>query len=259
MTDNGADTALLWNPSFFSQFCPLVFKTGVCQRGFGNLTEQEQAVLRGALVQKVNAACPDCPIGIDLSQANFSISVFARSLLANCQQAGQILYNSTQKMPGSVSSFTDLWKFTLVNYNAGPGCLTTAIQAAVRNNEPLDWSHVAPHLEPACQGAISYVEDISTVPGVPTPTATLPVPQAVTPTPGPARTNTPILTVSPSPTTPGRSATPTPGPSPTRTTSPTKGATATPTSESYPPPSTGGTVTPTTGGYPPPGETPGYP
>ena len=37
----------------------------------------------GALVQKVNAACPDCPDGIDLTQANFSISIFARSILAN--------------------------------------------------------------------------------------------------------------------------------------------------------------------------------
>lgn len=252
MTDNGADTALLWNPSFFSQFCPLVFKTGVCQRGFGNLTSPQQAILRGALVQKVNAACPNCPVGIDLSQANFSISVFARSLLANCQQAGQILYNSTQKMPGDVSTYTDLWKFTLVNYNAGPGCLTTAVDTTLQNKEPLDWNHVSSHLEPACQEAVSYVNDISTVAGVPTPTVTPAVPQAVTPTPGPLRTSTPVQSASP---TPGRSVTPSGGPSPTptRTATQVSGATATPTTEAYPPPEA--TPTDTPGGTP----TPGYP
>jgi hypothetical protein len=246
LTDNGADTALLWNPSFFSQFCPLVFKTTVCQRGFGNLDEQQQSLLRGALVQQVNAACPSCPAGIDLSQANFSISVFARSLLANCQQAGQIIYNSTQKMPGDVSSYSDLWKFTLANYNAGPGCLTSALQTTLQQGEPLDWSHVSLHLEPACQSAISYIDEVSTVVGVPTPTETLPVPPAVTATPGLLRTATSLPTSGPSPT-PGRSLTPGPSPTPTRTV----------TQPGYPPPG----ATPTPGGYPPPAAspTPGYP
>jgi hypothetical protein len=214
MTENGADTALLWNPSFFRQLCPLVFKTGVCQRGFGNLSPEQKAMLRGALVQKVNAACPNCPAGIDLSQANFSISVFARSLLANCQQAGQILYNSTQKMPGSVSSYTDLWRFTLVNYNAGPGCLASAVLDTVTAKQRLDWESVSSHLEPVCKDVIGYVEDISTVVGVPTPTATLPVPRAVTPTPGPVRTATAAISPTPS-AIPTQAISPTPGPTPT--------------------------------------------
>jgi hypothetical protein len=29
------------------------------------------------------------------------------------------------------------------------------------NREPLDWEHVAPYLEPACQQAIRYVESIT--------------------------------------------------------------------------------------------------
>ncbi len=78
---------------------PLVLDTEVCQRGFGNLDQAEQEMLRGALVQKVNAACPDCPLGIDLTQANFSISIFARSLLANCEQVGQIIFNTTRQKP----------------------------------------------------------------------------------------------------------------------------------------------------------------
>lgn len=161
MTEGGADTVLLWNPDFYSQFCPLVYKTDVCQAGFGNLTELQQNTLRGALVQKVNAACQGCPDGIDLSQANFSISVFARALLANCEQVGQILYNRTATYPGQVSSYVDLWKFTLTNYNAGPGCLADAITDTISVGDPLDWDHVLKYLKPACQGAIDYVSDIS--------------------------------------------------------------------------------------------------
>ncbi len=161
LTDNGSDTTLLWNSSFFSQFCPLVFSAGICERGYGNLSADQQSVLRGAMVNKVNAACPDCPVGIDLSQANFSIGIFARSLLANCNQVGQIIYNTTNDLAGNVSSYEDLWKFTLVNYNAGPGCLGTAMQSVFDQGLPLTWDTVANNLEPGCQSSVQYVDDIS--------------------------------------------------------------------------------------------------
>jgi hypothetical protein len=210
LTEGGADTVLLWNPSFFSQFCPLVFETTVCQRGFGNLTDPEQAILRGAVVRKVNAACPNCPTGIDLSQANFSISVFARSLLANCEQVGQILYVTTEQLAGEVSTYTDLWRFTLVNYNAGSGCLANAVQNAHNDGQTLDWATVSAYLEPACQAAIKYVDDVSSMPDLPTPTPTPFVPGALTPTPGQAFTSTPQPTQTP------RGSTPTSGPTSTQ-------------------------------------------
>ena len=168
LSEIGADTVLLWNPSFFTQFCPLVLSTETCQRGFGNLDIADQEMLRGALVQKVNAACPECPLGIDLRQANFSISIFARSLLANCEQVGQILYNETRRPAGEVTYYEDLWRFTLVNYNAGPGCLSQAIHQTVVNNQPLLWENVIQFLEPgSCQASLKYVEDIVAVPQIP--------------------------------------------------------------------------------------------
>lgn len=210
LTSNGADTVLLWNPSFFSQFCPLIYSNKVCQQGFGNLTVGQQAVLKGALVSKVNAACPDCPSGIDLSQANFSIGIFARSLLANCEQVGEILYNTTQKLPGEVSNYSDLWKFTLVNYNAGPGCLADAVQTSVNQKQSLDWSSVSSHLGTACQGAVSYVDDISRVAGAPTPTPTSMVPTLNLPTEAPTQSITRTAIMTSTPTTTGlRTATPT--------------------------------------------------
>jgi len=164
LSDLGADTVLLWNPSFFSQFCPLILSTEACQRGFGNLDLADQEMLRGALVQKVNAACPDCPMGIDLEEANYSISIFARSLLANCEQVGQIIQNATQTKAGEAASYEDLWKFTLTNYNAGSGCLINAIQRTAAMNQQLDWANVSSHLEEGCQGAIAYVDAVSRMP-----------------------------------------------------------------------------------------------
>ncbi len=200
LSDLGADTVLLWNPSFFSQFCPLILDTTVCQRGFGNLDIGDQEMLRGALVQKVNAACPECPEGIDLSKANFSIGIFARSLLASCEQVNQILFNQTGRTAGEVSFYEDLWKFTLVNYNAGPGCLSSAIQQAISSNYPLTWDSVQLFLEPGgCQASIDYVDDITFMP-VLTQTPASPSIQPTTIMQTPTPQTTPTVQVTPTPT-----------------------------------------------------------
>jgi hypothetical protein len=200
LSDVGADAVLLWNPSFYSQFCPLILSEQTCQRGFGNLDKEQQEMLRGALVQKVNAACPDCPDGIDLTQANFSISIFARSILANCEQVRQIVYNNTGKQAGQVVSYEDLWKFTLLNYTSGSGCLGNAIQRTINNGNVLNWDNVAYNLQPACRTGIDYVDEVSSMPeeegmGIddylvnPTPVAPTPgLPNVVYPTPRPGET-----------------------------------------------------------------------
>jgi hypothetical protein len=111
----------------------------------------------------VNANCENCPLGIDLDRANFSIGVFAHTMLANCEQAGQLVQNVTGGLAGESATYEDLWKFTLVNYNAGPGCLGDALEVAEGDNDDqaLTWDNVASHLAPACQGAINYVNEIS--------------------------------------------------------------------------------------------------
>jgi len=76
LTENGTETVLLWNPDFYDQFCPLVISFETCKNGFGNLSAVNQAILRGALMQRVNATCATCPLGIDLSQAT-SASIFS--------------------------------------------------------------------------------------------------------------------------------------------------------------------------------------
>jgi hypothetical protein len=161
LTEDGADTTLFWNSSFFTQFCPLVLSSDACGEGYAHLDSDEQALLRGALVGSVNATCEDCPLGIDLSQADFSVTVFAHTLLANCEQAGRIVRNYTSQAPGLSVNYEDMWKFTLVNYNAGPGCLGDAIEGARGQGKTLVWENVSAFLPGVCTEAIDYVNDIS--------------------------------------------------------------------------------------------------
>ena len=161
MTINGADTTLLWNASFYNQYCPLVLDASVCLKPYALLKPVLQELLQFALVRSVNAYCVDCPFGLNLEQANSSVHTFAETLLANCEQTGRIVKNTFKKAPGIISSYDDLWRFTLVNYNAGSGCLIFALRDTQKAGEPADWYHVSSHLTPVCKGALDYVRDIS--------------------------------------------------------------------------------------------------
>ncbi|MGE5776213.1 MAG: hypothetical protein ACM33V_08330 [Chloroflexota bacterium] len=161
LTEDGADTTLLWNPAFYYQFCPLVMDSEECIKGYLHLSDKQQVYLRQALIVEVDATCATCPLGINLDRANFGVGVFAHTLLANCEQAGQLVENVTGGTAGESTSYEDLWKFTLANYNAGPGCLGNAMDVTSSLEQPLTWENVSLHLEPACQGAVNYVDDIS--------------------------------------------------------------------------------------------------
>jgi hypothetical protein len=160
LTELGADTVLLWNPTFFSQFCPLVLDAGTCALGYAQLDEEVQATLRGAVAMQANSDCLECPMGIDLSHTNFSIKLFADTLEGNCAQVGQIVSNARNSVPGVASNYEDLWRFTLVNYHAGPGCLSTSIKD-VPDNIPLTFSNIAEKLDQECPGTVEYVGKIS--------------------------------------------------------------------------------------------------
>jgi hypothetical protein len=164
LTDNGAETILLWNPTFFDQFCPLVLTASACQKGYIYLDEESQAILRGALASQAKADCAGCPAGIDLSNANFTIKLFADTLLANCEQVAQVVYNATGLIPGEVSSYEDLWRFTVANYHVGPGCLSYAMYTAWSAGAEMDWEHVSTYLTDACKSVIPYVEKVTTMP-----------------------------------------------------------------------------------------------
>ena len=161
LTEQGADTTLLWNPPFFDQFCPLVMDSEFCGGGYVGLDEEQQGYARVSLTRAVNAVCEDCPLGIDLDRANFSIGVFAHTLLANCEQAGQLVKNITGQTAGNVATYENLWQFSLVNYHAGPGCLGDALDITQIEGLELNWENVSSNLSAGCITAEEYVDTIS--------------------------------------------------------------------------------------------------
>lgn len=162
ITDHGADAVLLWNNSFFDQFCPLVLAEDSCAKGYLRLKPEDQAILRGALALEAKADCPTCLEGVDLTNVDFSVTLFARTLQANCEQITQIIHNASQEKPGIVSSYEDLWRFTLANYHAGPGCVSYAIHMDWQDGgEKITWEEVSQKFTPACQGVVPYVEKIA--------------------------------------------------------------------------------------------------
>jgi hypothetical protein len=164
ITDNGADALLLWNPSFFNQFCPLVLNQDQCSLGYLRLDADNQAILRGALAISADADCANCEFGIDLTSIDTSINLVAHTMLADCEQVAQIVYNATGRIAGEISSYEELWKFTIADYHVGPGCLSYAMYTAWAAKSTMDWEHVSTHLTEPCVTVIPYVTQIISSP-----------------------------------------------------------------------------------------------
>ena len=163
LNGEGGDALLLLNFSFYQEFCPLVLSEETCEDPYHELDEDLQEILRGALTIQANVTCADCPGGIDLDKAELSVDLFGQILKANCIQVGGLIYNLTHRRAGAESSYEDLWRFVLVNYNAGPGCLEEAFMDVLYDGFDLDWAHVARALSDmeACEGAVEYVEKVT--------------------------------------------------------------------------------------------------
>jgi hypothetical protein len=160
ITEKGADVVLIWNKEFFQQFCPLVLSQEACDRGYLGLSIDDQAILRGALAVQAKTDCEDCTVGIDLNNTPFTVSLFANTLLANCAQVSRTVFTATNMMAGRVASYEDLWRMTLANYHAGPGCVSFAIHQAWQTSNELTWELVSTLFTDPCKGAVPYVEKI---------------------------------------------------------------------------------------------------
>lgn len=169
-----------------------------------------------------------------MTQANFSIPVFAEAIVGNCYQVNRLMYNVTHQDTANVVSYSDLWRYTLVNYTVGPGCLFDAVSRTYKAKNELTWINVAANLPIECRQAVDYVVKISQGESEESIAFSTPLPTAtrtpIKPTATKTLTRTPTFTRTPTRTmTPSITPSLTPSPSPTESPTPSETPTPSPT------------------------------
>lgn len=147
----GIDVLLRTDPSLYYKICPGVL--GDCSVPYPALPESLQKLIRGALLNSLNANCPNCPYGIDLNVARNSVSFIGLLLRANCKQVQKVM-----ELYDAEASYEDHWKFTLMSYHTGLSCVENAVERLTDENEATDWKHVARKTD--CLGGPEYVERV---------------------------------------------------------------------------------------------------
>ena len=147
----GIDVLLRADPDLYHQICPSVL--GDCSVPYPALPESLQKLIRGALLNSLNAYCPSCENKIDVGVARQSITFIGLLLRANCKQVAQVM-----DFYEAEASYEDQWKFTLMSYHSGLSCMENAVEKLTNENEPTDWKHVA--RKTTCRGSAEYVDRI---------------------------------------------------------------------------------------------------
>ena len=169
----GVDVLLRRDPALFQSVCQGVLSD--CATSYLSLNPQQQAMIRGAMVHLADASCADCQYGIDLNKAKESVSLFARLLVANCQQVDYILSIARVPDPDAdaatataavatvaaggntdATSYDDLWRFTFLSYHSGLSCFQEAVIATKKAKQPFNWENIAKRLK--CKGGEAYVD-----------------------------------------------------------------------------------------------------
>jgi hypothetical protein len=171
----GVDVLLRRDPGLFQSVCKGVLSD--CNRSYLSLTPQEQAMIRGAVVRLSDASCADCQYGFDLNKAKESVALFARLIVANCQQVDAILHQviipdldadaatataavATIAAGGQTesTSYDDMWRFTFLSYHSGLNCFQEALTATKKAKQPVNWENIAARLK--CKGGELYVNGV---------------------------------------------------------------------------------------------------
>ncbi len=162
ITEGGIDPLFLSYPDYYKLVCRDVLSADTCNSKYAELSDHNKALIRGYFLRTViDASCPDCAEQYSPKKAQATIDIFAKLVVANCEQVGRVISDITEQKPGTVSTYDDLWRYTLLNYNGGSGCVSGAIEATVKAGEPVDWLHVSARLQSHCKGALDYIEKVS--------------------------------------------------------------------------------------------------
>ena len=168
----GMDVLLRRDASFYQQVCQTVLAT--CTSPYISLPPVEQAMIRGAAVSLMDATCPTCDYGLDLNKAKESVSIIGMLLEANCEQVDTIMSQAVVPDPdadaatatavvatviaggdSTITSYEDLWRFTLLSYHSGLSCFQQAVIETKKEKLPVTWENLTGNLD--CKGGEDYV------------------------------------------------------------------------------------------------------
>ena len=161
ITEMGADTLLRWNSRTAVNICAQVYGSDTCKTPYALMPAGQQATLRGMVVRSLDADCSNCAGGVDLKRANASIYTIAGAIRANYNYVDWRIRLATGKSTSSVVDNTDHWRLALASYNAGPGCVSTAIKRAQWTLTDLNWKNISAQFDAGCRGAVDYIHDVS--------------------------------------------------------------------------------------------------
>jgi hypothetical protein len=171
----GVDVLLRRDPTLYQKVCPGVLSD--CSRPYLSLEPSQQALIRGAVVNSVNAACPTCEYGLDLDKAKESVSLIANLLMANCRQVNDILripYKPDEDADAATATavvatvaaggarpgadYEDYWRFTLYTYHSGVSCFQETVKNTRDAGLPVTWANFEQNMH--CRGGWDYVNGL---------------------------------------------------------------------------------------------------
>jgi hypothetical protein len=156
----GVDVLLRRDPLLYRQICSTVLDD--CSDPYHQLSDEDQAMIRGAYLNSQNADCPTCEYGLDLTVAKRSVRFIAQVLRANCEVVKKIADENRPADPDYIDKlddpYSDFWKFTLFTYHSGSGCFEQAVEATP-DSVPLSWENLSQYIV-ECESGESYVDGL---------------------------------------------------------------------------------------------------
>lgn len=171
----GVDVLLRKDPTVYQKVCPSVLSD--CSRPYVSLEPSQQALIRGAVVSSIDAACPTCEYGLDLDKARDSIPLIANLLRSNCQQVDDVLsipYKPDEDADAATATavvatvaaggtrpgadYEDYWRFTLFTYHSGVYCFQETLKNVREAGLPVTWANFENKTN--CKGGWNYVNGL---------------------------------------------------------------------------------------------------
>jgi hypothetical protein len=155
----GADVLLRRNPQLYQEVCTDVL--GYCELPYALLEEEDQALLRGALIGSMSSVCPDCPHGLDLENARHSIKLISQVVKANCETVKLVVdyYQDDALVDDWEDPYEDYWKFTLFTYHSGISCFENTVEEIFNHDELINWENFTNRVT-ECDYGVDYVDGL---------------------------------------------------------------------------------------------------